>query len=343
MDNKIRVFISYSHKDRGLVEKLDEIIRNAGMIPLWSQNLVPSQGFDENIMIFIEYANVFMPVLSKNSSHWVHQEIGFAKAHRIQIFPLTTDEIYPQGMLQMIQATKISTNFKNIEEQLKSEVFRKISFQENSRAVFRRAAYVEERATMMKEYAHNLTLFNEYGIVRQRGGLSSFHIPIDEINDPKWSDRYFPEKRGKNHKYCQLGERKALQEHAVREGCKLIINPHYATEGRSELARRTRLQELIDFLKFIPDGKVTVAVQRKPTDIESLTIVGNWFLAESVSFKMGDGFTNTFFTRNATEVSKRIDEFDHELKVLLNRLGWTEENSKSNAIAELNEILNSNY
>ncbi len=51
-----------------------------------------------------------------------------------------------------------------------------------------------------------------------------------------------------------------------------------------------------------------------PAKKESLTIVGDWFLAESVSFKEGDGFTNTFFTRDVSEIGRRIDDFDCELE-----------------------------
>lgn len=337
----IRVFISYSHKDKALVEKLHEVIVEAGMFPLWSRNLIPGQGFDENIMKFIEYAHVFMPVLSKSSSLWVQQEIGYAIAHHIPVYPVTTDEINPKGMLQMIHAIKVSDDINMLKDQLNREVFQRIPENHHSRSVFRRAAFVDERAAMMKEYADNLRHFNEYGIVRQKGGLSSFHIPAEPIFDQKWTDRYDPEIRSENHKENQRGERLALQKHADVAGCRLIINPGYAMKGRTKTASRTRLQEIIDFLKNMPDEKVGIAIEDKSTNVESLTIVGDWFLAESVSFRMGDGFTNTFFTRNAAEITKRIEDFDHELNSLIRSRGWTINNSRKNTIGELSKVINS--
>lgn len=92
---------------------------------------------------------------------------------------------------------------------------------------------------------------------------------------------------------------------------------------------------MIEFLSSMPNEKVIIAFQNTNTNIESLTMVGDWFLAESVSFKAGDGFTNTFFTRNAAEITKRILTFDEELADLLDQQGWTPENSRDKAIEEL--------
>lgn len=44
----------------------------------------------------------------------------------------------------------------------------------------------------------------------------------------------------------------------------------------------------------MPENKVVIAIQNLQTEIASLTMVGDWFLAESVSYRHGDGFTHTF-------------------------------------------------
>jgi hypothetical protein len=54
-----------------------------------------------------------------------------------------------------------------------------------------------------------------------------------------------------------------------------------------------------------------------------------------------EGFTNTFFTRNASEITKRIKDFDDEMETLLKELNWTEKNSRLKAIDELKKILKS--
>ena len=119
----------------------------------------------------------------------------------------------------------------------------------------------------------------------------------------------------------------------------MIINPKYAIEGRSILSAKTRIKTMIDFLEIMPDSKVVVALQSERTCIESLTMVGDWFLAESVSFRDGDGFTNTFFTRNASEIATRIRTFEEELDDLLAQKRWEPENSRQKAVEELKHII----
>src|SRR5690348_17008610 len=40
-----RVFVSYAHVDRHLVERLVAILRDAGVKPLWDDDLLPGTGF----------------------------------------------------------------------------------------------------------------------------------------------------------------------------------------------------------------------------------------------------------------------------------------------------------
>ena len=68
-------------------------------------------------------------------------------------------------------------------------------------------------------------------------------------------------------------------------------------------------------------------------------MVGDWFLAESVSYQDGDGFTHTYFTRNAAEIGMRIENFEAELKDLLDDMGWSEMNSRVKAIEYLKGLL----
>lgn len=340
MGKKIRIFIGYHHDDIQLAEKIATIITEAGMIPLWSKKISLGKGFDPYIKFFIECAHAFIPVLTENISIWVNHEIGYAMAHHVPFYPVMTTKTLPKGMIETIHAISIPTEYEALRKILIRDVFSKIQHDTIPRSVYTRAQFVEDRASMMKEYADILRQIEVSGIVRQKGGLSSFHIPNVPIHDRRWINRYLPEARGNYHKEKQLGERVALQNHATVAGCRLIINPFYAIEGRSPLAAKTRLQELIDFFTMMPDDKVIVAIQKQPVGKESLTIVGDWFLAESVSFRDGDGFTNTFFTRNAFEITKRIEEFDYELTTLLRDANWTETDSKKKAIVELETMLN---
>ena len=337
----IRVFISYSHKDFKMVERLVSILEQQDIMVLWTKKLAGGIGYGEKLKIFIEHAHIFMPVITKSSSArgWVHQEIGYAIALHIPVFPVTIGKLIPAGMLEFIHAIQLSEDPQIINEQVSYNTLRALLKEEVLPALYQRAAKVEDRAGLMKSYADKVISMDKYGIVRQKGGLSSFHIPFKHIGHQVWADRYAPQTRGTYHKELQLGERKALQQHADKEGCKLIVNPKYAIKGKGVLAARTRIKEMIDFLEALPDDKVVIAFQAKKPRIESLTMVGDWFLAESVSFRNEDGFTNTFFTRNASEIAKRIQIFDEELDDLLEQAGWSKENSRLKAIDELNRIL----
>ncbi len=337
MEQKIRVFISFSSKDEALVKKLVEVLGQNGISVLWRHNLRTGNIFNDELKIFIEHAHVFMPVLTKSSSSrgWVHQEIGYAMGLHIPVFPVTTENIKPGEMLSQLQATKLSEDPEILSKQLDIAEFKDLIESKKKPALFQCAARVGDRARLLKSYSDNVGLMKKTGIVRQRGGLSSFHIPDEWIEDRVWEDRYYPGSRDLEHRELQQRERLALQKHADQAGCRLIINPEYAVKGKSKLAAATRMNSLIRFLESREDSKAIVAIQDGETSIESLTMLGDWFMAESVSFKPGDGFTNTFFTRNASEINMRIEEFEKEMNYLLSNAGWDEKDSRKKAIEYL--------
>jgi hypothetical protein len=341
MDDRIRVFISFSHEDVQMVEKLVAILKKDGIMVLWSRKLTGGIEYIEELKVFIEHAHIFMPVITESSSArgWVHQEIGYAVGLHIPVLPVLVGNVRPIGMIENIQAIRLGNDNIILNEQLSYNILSALLKREPLPALYQQAARVEERAGLMKNYADKVSAMEKFGIVRQRGGLSSFHIPTERIENQVWIDRYFPEQRSQLHKKMQREERIALEQHAEKEGCRLIINPLYAIEGRSDLAASTRLNTMISFLESMTDGKVVIAIQKGKTNKESLTMVGDWFLAESVSFKDGDGFTNTFFTRNASEINARIKDFDEELSELLTYNKWTETNSREKAIAHLKSLI----
>jgi hypothetical protein len=342
MKYKIRIFISYSKEDRELVNLLDKILRDNHLEPIWADKLSGGSGFDEQIRIFIEHAHVFMPVLTESSSArgWVHQEIGYAIGLHIPVFPVTIENVIPGGMLQMIQATRLDIEHpEQLKKKLAASVFEALILHENKTPLWELAQFEEERAVLMKEYSSKAHKADYLGTVRQKGGLSSFHIPDNFIWHKQWEDRYSPDIKSLYHKKVQREERQALESHASVAGCKLIINPSYVTEGRSKTSIIARIKVLIEFLEKMKDEKVIIAIQDSSVNHESVTIVGDLFLAESTTFRNQEGFTNTFFTRNASEVTRRIKDFDDELDELLKQLNWTTGNSREKAIIELTRLL----
>jgi len=53
MEQEIRIFISYSHKDKALAKKIAQAIEKNKMIPLWDENLIAGTGFPEQIKDYI--------------------------------------------------------------------------------------------------------------------------------------------------------------------------------------------------------------------------------------------------------------------------------------------------
>jgi hypothetical protein len=339
MEGKIRVFISYSHSNKEFVGKLIPVLEKCDIDVIWDNNLIAGSGFHDQIKDSIASAHIFLPLITKESSErgWVHQEIGYAMALNIPVLPITTEDLDPGGMLQFIHAVKID-KAENPEKFLNRFTFQSLLNNSNTTPLFQCAHLPEERTRMLIEYANKIAGIDRYGMVRQKGGLSSFHIPDECILKTVWNERYIPEVKSEYHKRLQRNERLALEKHAIHGGYKIIITPEYAIKGRSKVAAGARINTLINFLeKYKPEMGV-VAIQNEEKKNQSLTIVGDWFLAESVSFNQGDGFTNTFFTRDAAEIARRTEDFECELQDLLDQWGWSPEDSREKAIKELRRL-----
>jgi hypothetical protein len=71
----------------------------------------------------------------------------------------------------------------------------------------------------------------------------------------------------------------------------------------------------------------------------SITIVGDWFYAQSHAGKIGKGYDQTIFTRHAPSIQHHIDQFDLEFQTLLEKNGWDEHNCRDLALKEINNII----
>ena len=111
------------------------------------------------------------------------------------------------------------------------------------------------------------------------------------------------------------------------------------SEQRSARAQIVRLMTLSEFLQSIPDDKTQIVFDRKLQLQESLTIIGDWFAAESVSGSVSQGFRQTIFTCHAPSMQSHIELFDQEFEELLQKAGWTAETSRLAAIEEINDII----
>lgn len=341
-----RVFISYSHEDRPLAEKVCAVIGNLGLEPLWDERFAYGRGFHEQIKMFIAHAHIFLPIITKSSSErgWVHQEIGYAVALNIPVLPVAWGML-PDEMLRELHAVVLP----DAQEDHELELSRKLTcasvdallagYLGEAHVSYETAPLSEDRALLMTRYAKQVQQLGRAATLRQKGGLSSLHIPDLVITHPVWKDRCGDRPKGAYQCRCQRDERLALEHHAREAGFKLIIDPHLAYDTYGPTARRVRLGTLIDFLSSTDNNpKYQVAFYREGGIHESITILGDWFYAESVSASLGAGYRQTIFTRHAPSMQAKIDLFDREFAGLLADRGWKPGESKAHAMKLLKEI-----
>ena len=341
---KYRVFISYSHEDMKLVEQITTILKENNLQPMLDKSFASGIGFTDQIKNFITHAHIFMPLITKESSNrgWVHQEIGYAMALNIPVLPVCQAQL-PGQMIRHLQAIRWentrnwrrANSEKFSKQKLESLVLRA---QQDTRPLFEAAEYQEDRTAMMIEYSQKVIALGLHGHVRQKSGLGSFNIPAKPIADAAWSRRYGDFQPSQYRLRLQFQERLTLEEHARKAGCSLIIDPTYSYDKYGSEAKIARLNELLAFLHSMPDDKVKVALITDTQPSDSLTIVGDWFLAESVSATIGKGIRQTIFTRHAPSIKSKLDMFDKELEILIKEQSVDFESSRNFAIERLSKI-----
>jgi hypothetical protein len=347
-ERKYRVFLSYSHEDINLVRAIDDILAQNRLLPMWDEHFSYGQGFHDQIKNYIAHAHVFLPVLTHtaNNRNWVHQEIGYAMALNVPVLPVAIGEV-PGEMIYHLHAIRVAqTGGEAQRSELSGEALERLKGilttetigrlvdcgPDHQRSLFACADFPEARAAMMARYCEDVRALGQFGLVRQKGALSSFHIPLQTINHKIWRERYGRVSRSDEHCRLQRLERIALTRHAVNAGCKLIINPYLKYEAYGRQARYVRLKSLYDFLREMPDEKCQVTVRRDLDHEVSNTYVGDWFSAESVSAVVGKGYFQTIFTRHAALLQERIATFDCEFAELLAENGISPEGSRRYAL-----------
>jgi hypothetical protein len=337
-----RVFISYAREDRDLVQHIADTISAKGLVPMWDKDFHFGLGFPEQIKAFIAHAHVFLPVITEASSRrgWVHQEIGYAMALNIPVLPVAFGSL-PGEMIQHLQALQLSSDLTELTARLSPQAFENLlsGYRKPSLALSVCAELAEDRAAMMAEYARSIIDLGASGYVRQKGGLSSYHIPDRVITHPVWKQRYGQVVHSEHHCRLQREERLALEKHARASGCRLIIDPTLPYEQYGRQARIVRLETLLEFLESMPDDKVQVAFNTRMHREESITLVGDWFAAQSVSVSITRGYRQTVFTTHAPSMESRIELFDQEFDELLQDSRWTPSSSRLAAISSIKEVV----
>jgi hypothetical protein len=378
-----RVFMSYSHSDEALVAKLEYYLKRNGLTVMRDKHFAYGVGFHDQIRRFIEYAHVFMPVITAESSRrgWVHQEIGYAIAQNVPVLPVAIDW-EPREWLQTLHSViltkkQVDNEPNTVREIFSRELFRELvrRFGDDRFAVYTCGPLQEDRTRMLVDYADEVARIQaligkktdagetcctgqspgvgqapEVGKtcdggqasdagktcdagdsseslpdddpplssrVRQKGALSSFHIPDEPLSSSVWEDRYGRFPKPEHHCRLQREERQSLTRHAEKHGCRLIIDPSIPYTDQGPKVRQARLESLLLFLRSDVGQRAEIVINKQMSRTESVTIVGSWFMATTASAEAGKGYYQTIFTRHAPSIQARIEEFDDEFNRLL--------------------------
>lgn len=248
---------------------------------MMDKSFAMGSGFHDQIKNYIAHAHVFMPIITNNSSFWVHQEIGYAKALDIPVVPVCFEQD-PGQMISDRQAVHWDNSadwFEKNKDSFSFEEFKRAMLQSQSetRPLYECASLQQQRTKNIIKYAKDVIALGSHGHVRQKGALSSFHIPEVHVGHPVWRERYGEIEMSENRCRRQLDERLVLQQHAETCGCSLIIDPTLAYGKYGKRARVSRLKELLNFFEEMPAGKVQVAINAGMAKAHNILIVGNWF------------------------------------------------------------------
>ena len=321
-----RIFLSYSHEDEKLVERIAVMLKasDVNQDPHYDKHIRAGAPFTDTIKDYIAHSHIFMPVLTEKSasSHWVHQEIGYASALRIPVLPIAIGS-QPEAMVAHQQALKIDSVDK-LDTRLPEELAKidwdllVASGRRESLTMIEVAEWPEKRSELLASNARRVLGMDQHGKVRQSGGLSFFSIPNIDLGHPNWKVRDGDTRRSDYYHFQIRDERRALEQHVAEAGCDLLIDPIGTIKTvKSIQSRINRLETLLEFLsRHIENEAVRVVSTPRARDA-NVTIVGDWFVAESRVRRADDGWRNTIFNWHAPTVVQSVRDFDQLFDGLL--------------------------
>jgi hypothetical protein len=309
-----RVFLSYAHEDSDLANRAAQVLADAGLVPLWDRDIRPGTPFPDAIKGLVARAHLFMPIITEHAAKrpWVHQETGYAMALNIPVLPVAVDTV-PGEMVAQLQAIVVRPDLADFGERLAAVNLERVvaSPPSNPQAMVEVTTFTERRTELLAQYARQVMELGTYGRVRQRAALSSYSIPDVNTSHALWALREGDVQRSSYQRHLQREERRALELHARHAGCDLIVDPAFSLERHVETVTKARLWILAKFLRDMPDDKVRIVLSSRARE-GNLTIVGDWFSAESMSPHPTEGHRQTVFSWHAPTVLQTVRRFDEE-------------------------------
>ena len=280
-----------------------------------------------------------MPLITAHAAQrpWVHQETGYAMALNIPVLPVAVDTV-PGEMAAQLQAIVVKADLSDFAACLEAADLKTVvcAPPANPLNMIEVTTWSERRTQLLAGYAQTVTELGAAGRVRQRAALSSFSIPDKGLDHILWRLREGTVTRTSYQRHGQREERRALERHAVKAGCDLIIDPTFSLARHGEEATKARLWIVCLFLETMPDDKVRIVLSPRARE-GNLTIVGDWFSAESMSAHPSEGHRQTVFSWHAPSVLQTLWGFDEDFAEQCAESA--SDASRSAAMRRLEEIL----
>lgn len=375
-----RIFISYSHEDKDLAGRLISHLKALSLFPITDREIRIGEAFSEEIRDMIECAHVFMPLVTEKSNErlWVQQEIGYATAVHVPLYPITIVKEL-KGMHEHIQGIYISQAEAEdtgkvpqiIEERLTYATVDDLVRRARLRPRIGRYACamfwierqeilatltegaLKEGCTLKKSKTADVD--PNVWRLRHHTRFGSFTIPDANASSQTWSVRDFDRYQTQYERQLLRRERRAMEDYMKCFGCDMIIRPmkvepkaagkendDSAFNRTHSLGTAFRLSLLIDFIsEHMDDDRLNVVIPEQENSITgNLIIVGDWFATEAVLPRnVGATYDRTMFTRHAPTVLNMIARFEQDFQDSLPKGPDAREVAKQQALDKLNRYL----
>ena len=195
-----------------------------------------------------------------------------------------------------------------------------------------KAATAPKRTEIIVQNLKILADSQNFGLVREKGNLSTFSLPNREVTNPSWDHIKYRNDKEKNFVSLLRSQRYWIEKHTLHKSCKLIVHLEYGLQFKSIKHGLYRLKTLFEFLKTNRDKVDIVNIppawsEKNNEEFENLLIVGdkdnleNSFFAHSRSASSSEGIKDTYISPEPQEVAKKIEEFDTEFRRILDDRG----------------------
>lgn len=348
-DRRLRVFVSYSHKNQDLFEELRKVLEGEPwrFVILSDHDIEGGTPFTDAIKGRISHAHLFLPLITAEAQKgpWVNQETGYAMARDIPIYPIVVDDSLPTEMTAQLQCIMVTRERFAVDLRAglnKHPPGRLVEYDPVGPIdMVRVAEWPEQRAEWLGDYCQRIRDLGHTGMVRQIGVYSSFCIPDLPADHELWDARDELHERGHYLRHFLRRERRQMEHHARRSGCRLIIYPGKNLHDQSHKAHATRLGIVRDFITGFLQDKLPVPLEivvspRPPAG--NLIVVGDWFLAKSAAPRP-QGYYQTVLNWHSPTVRQRVEQFDREFEELCIEKGIKPEESTRNALDEISGLI----